>query len=691
MQLAPRMSTTKRADIQAMRALAVGIVVLYHLWPDKLPGGFIGVDVFFVISGFLITSHLLRSVGQERPLRFLAGFYARRIRRLAPAAATVLAFVLAATVAFLPVTTWLNTARQVIASALFVENWVLAGDSVDYLASDNAPSAVQHFWSLSVEEQFYIFWPLLILIATVIAVRLRSRRAVVPVVIGAVIVLSLAWSMYETINDPAAAYFVTPTRIWQLAAGGILAFVTVRPPRLRLILPWVGVAVIAVGSFALSAAMPYPGELALVPVVGAALVIVGGGGSGSRLSVDRVTRFRPIQWLGDTSYSIYLWHWPLIVLLPAILSVQLGSVLKLAIVALTLLLAWGSYEWIENSVRRNAFLASRPLRSFAVGVAALALIITPSVMVMDTSAAAMAQSVEALESTAASSTSCLGAAALDHPACGNPWGSANASLIAGASKDEPLPWKDDCANSEGAASHSLCVYGDTTASSTVLLWGDSHSGAWAPAFDTAGKLGHFKVIVAMRYACPSTQVAPIATTEHAIDPAQQANCLERNQWVLRSVAPRADQVVLANMSTHYTFPGGSSHQADGYAATLDGLAKLKRPVAMLQDLPLTGATPALQRDGPACLNAHAGNCTNPATHALATNAVEKSLLARGYGNTLRYVPTADRFCHSGTCYYAIGGVSVYFDTSHLSNTYSASLGPWLVRALRNARPLSAGM
>ena len=212
-----------RAEITALRACAVLLVVLYHLWPGRLPGGYIGVDVFFVISGFLITSHLLRESTTTGRIA-LARFWARRARRLLPAAYLVLAATSVAVVAWLPVSAWQQNFRQIIASTLYVQNWVLAADSVDYLASDADPAAAQHYWSLSIEEQFYLVWPLLILAATVWA----ARRASSPIratwwAIGVPTVASLLFSLWITQENPPAAYFVTPARAWQFGAGGLLA------------------------------------------------------------------------------------------------------------------------------------------------------------------------------------------------------------------------------------------------------------------------------------------------------------------------------------------------------------------------------------------------------------------------------------------------------------------------------------
>ncbi len=234
--------------IQGLRAIAVLLVVVYHFWPGRLTGGYIGVDVFFVISGFLITQQLTRQL--ERTDRIaLPSFYAKRARRLLPAAIVVLIFASLATLFIMPLSSLTENVREILASTFYVENWVLAINSVDYLAAANEASLVQHYWSLSLEEQFYLFWPVLLLGASVVAMKfLKGKRWLALItVLGVVGVVSFILSIVTTANDPASAYFVTYTRVWEFAVGGALALL----PRLRPtrawqsnILGWGGIVVV---------------------------------------------------------------------------------------------------------------------------------------------------------------------------------------------------------------------------------------------------------------------------------------------------------------------------------------------------------------------------------------------------------------------------------------------------------------
>jgi peptidoglycan/LPS O-acetylase OafA/YrhL len=338
-----------RPDIQGLRAIAVLLVVAFHLWPEAVTGGFVGVDVFFVISGFLITGHLLQH--PPRSARDLLDFWGRRIRRILPAALLVLAVTAIATRLVVPETRWVADATETIASALYVENWALAATSVDYLAAAAAPSPVQHYWSLSIEEQFYIVWPVLLLGAYWLARRLtRTPLPVVRLAMLALIGGSLFISATATANDPASAYFITQTRVWELALGGFVATMapmawSLRFPALGDGLAWVGLAMICAAGLVITETTPFPGTAALLPVLGAALVIL--AAAGGRGSPTRLLAVRPIQHIGDTSYSIYLWHWPLIVLWPYVF----GRVDPVPILVASLALASVSKVLVEDRVR----------------------------------------------------------------------------------------------------------------------------------------------------------------------------------------------------------------------------------------------------------------------------------------------------------------------------------------------------
>ncbi|MCU1602898.1 MAG: hypothetical protein JWO22_3607, partial [Frankiales bacterium] len=329
------MAITPRRDIQALRAVAVGAVVLYHLFPKRLTGGFVGVDVFFVISGYLITSQLSRELLTTGRVA-LGEFWARRIRRLLPAAFMVLAGCLVTLVAAMPRVTWQNNLTQIGASAVYLQNWVLGHDAVDYLHAEDSPSLAQHYWSLSVEEQFYVFWPLLLGLAVLLARRLGrlSSRSAIVLVLATVAVASFVVSVLMTRSNPPLAFFATQTRAWEFGVGALLTQIPKGwAARLRPALAWVGLAVVVVSCVRLSGSHAFPGAIAAVPVLGAALFLLGEDRTSGPLVSNRV-----VQWLGDHSYGIYLWHWPPIVAAPWVLGHRATLPAKVAILVGTLLL-----------------------------------------------------------------------------------------------------------------------------------------------------------------------------------------------------------------------------------------------------------------------------------------------------------------------------------------------------------------
>ena len=419
---------TKRMDIQALRAVAVVLVLLFHLWPGRMSGGYVGVDVFFVISGFLITSHLIKA--PPRSARDVGAFWARRIRRLLPAAFVVIGATAVASWMFLPESQWRSLARDAVASALYVENWNLAGGATDYLAADNAWSPFQQFWSLSVEEQFYIAWPLLIAAAVALASRRgRSSVTAIGITVAVVFATSLSASVILTATDPAAAYFVTHTRMWELALGGLLAVGIAARPKwfaapspVRALVAWAALAAIAWSAFTYTGGTPFPGLAALVPTVAAAAFIAARNEAG-RWSPHHIARTTPVQFTGDVSYSIYLWHWPIIVILPYVTGQALHWPQKLAVLAVVFPIAWLSKKCIEDPPQRATHLA-RP--AWAAGFAVAGML---AVIVLGGAQIAVAADREQQAAThlaqALNDPVCTGAAAMAPGAnCGGPHGAA---------------------------------------------------------------------------------------------------------------------------------------------------------------------------------------------------------------------------------------------------------------------------
>lgn len=383
-----------RPDIQGLRAIAVGLVLLYHAGLTWLPGGYVGVDVFFVISGFLITGMLVRQSLQKGRID-LADFYARRIRRILPAATAVLIFIAIVTLVLLPRTRWESIGTEIVGSALYLVNWVFA-DGTDYLDAGSAASPLQHFWTLAVEEQFYIVWPALLIGMLWLANRGAKRqsdpdaqsariRRFLQIVVGLVMVPSFIWSIYYTQTHPAPAYFVTTTRLWELAIGAAIAIFLVYlekiPHRVGYILQGGGlVAILAAGIF-FTDATAFPGYAALLPTLGAAGVIIGGMSGRATQGFAVVLNVRPMRWVGDLSYSLYLWHWPLIIFATYIFDGKLPVWIGLLVVVLAIIPSWLSYRYIEQPFRdwqrlkEKSASALRAGASLMVATAACGLIV----------------------------------------------------------------------------------------------------------------------------------------------------------------------------------------------------------------------------------------------------------------------------------------------------------------------------
>ena len=365
--------TGLRTDIEGLRAVAVGTVLVFHATSRFLPGGFVGVDVFFVISGFLITSLLLREAERTGSVS-LVGFYARRARRLLPAASLVLLVTAVAGWILLPRSSHANLATDTAAATLYVVNWGLASRSVDYLAEGAMPSALQHYWSLSVEEQYYVLWPLLVLAVLLVSRRTGRRpRVLLATAAGSVLLVSFVAGVLATASDPRTAYFVTPARLWELAMGSVLACLAVevaRLPRLAAeVLAAAGLAGIVVRRRRVLARDRVAGRRRRAAHAGdrrrdRRRVRHGRTGAGRLLSLP------PLVWVGGLSYAIYLWHWPLLVIGRSVH--HLGALESVALALVSVPLAWLTRRFVEDPVRFHPVLVARPRRALAAGALAMA-------------------------------------------------------------------------------------------------------------------------------------------------------------------------------------------------------------------------------------------------------------------------------------------------------------------------------
>ena len=679
----PGQASDFRPDIQGLRAIAVGLVVLYHLWPTVVSGGYVGVDVFFVISGFLITSHIHREVVATGHLR-VTRFWARRIRRLLPASLLVLALSGLGVLLLTPTTTWAQTAREIGAAALYVQNWQLATSSVDYMALDNVPTVAQHFWSLSVEEQFYAVWPVLIL-GLLAVMRLRrhhdTRKAVLAG-LSVIFVASLAWSVVSTAQDQSFAYMSTLTRVWEFAAGGIAALVLARVGRpADSIVAWLGVVAVVVSGFVLTEASLFPGWVALFPVLGTVALLL----AGARTMVGAVLATRPMTFVGDISYSVYLVHWPLIVITPHVTGHELVWPEKLGILAVTLVLAWLSKTCVEDPLRVRPLLAKAPVRAFSFALLGMALVVgltTTWGVTLDRREAAAAQRTQ---ERLAIQDRCLGPGALvAADGCGPVEG--DGPLVAPPESvleqvNDPLIRR--CQQTLDSPVLLDCVLGDPKATNgTIALVGDSHAGAFVPMVHQLGKRRGWKVVVHTKGSCPSTDATRVLLGETSND--RQASCTAYNEAVDERIL-RDDSISMV-LASSYTrayqwedFGGATGPEAGkaGFTSRDERWVDAGKEVRVIADVPATTGDLV-----PSCI---AGNPTAPKACAVPrdTAVVEDLAVTAARAADVPVVDLTDLFCDESLCYSLVGDVIVYKDRSHLSTEYSTMLAAFVDERLRD--------
>ncbi|OLT19544.1 hypothetical protein BJF81_08450 [Ornithinimicrobium sp. CNJ-824] len=485
-----------RGDIEGLRAIAVMMVLLYHAGLPGVSGGFAGVDVFFVISGYLITNQLVREASTNRRIS-LTRFYARRARRLLPAATLVLLTTTIAGWWLLPRGRHAELGIDVLAATGYVLNWSLAARQVDYLAEDAAPSLVQHYWSLSVEEQFYVLWPLLIIAVLWATHRYRLRLLpMLALALTLVVATSLAWSVTSTASSPQTAYFVTTTRVWQLGTGALLVLAT--PLLARLPRPaaataaWAGLALIATTLFTTTTATPWPGTAALLPTLGTAAVIAGGA-TWPTNPAARLLSHRPMLFLGAISYGLYLWHWPALRLL-AETHPDATLPTRLAVAAASILAAWATLHLVENPIRHHPALTTDHRRTLLLGATAMALTATTATTLWATAPTLDTQQVPVEQVGAITLVDPLSRTDDDLRLVAD-WRATTAvvdQLVpdpAVADEDLSVAYRDGCqVNTEGTElkDDEVCWFGDPDGTVTVALVGDSKMEQWSSALHAVG-------------------------------------------------------------------------------------------------------------------------------------------------------------------------------------------------------------
>ena len=696
------MTTGFRADIQALRAIAVVAVVLFHLWPDAVPGGYVGVDVFFVISGFLIHSQLMNEFDRTGSVD-LPKFWARRIKRLQPAALLVLAVTVAGIVLFVPRSSWIQFLQEVIASALQLENWLLGLNSVDYLASGNNPSPTQHYWTLSVEEQFYVGFPLVLLAALAFARRSgRPARRSVAVAIAIVALASFAFSLWQTWTTPSIAYFSTLTRAWEFALGALLSMWGLAPARrVGAGAALLGVAAIILACLHYGAATQFPGYAALLPVVGAMLCLWAGRGS----LLESAGRVRIVALIGRYSYSIYLWHWPLIIFAPQVLGEPPGFAWRVGIALLSFLLAMLSTLYVEDPIRFSPRLLGgnrrkRVIAAYSIASLFLVLLVAfaplyaesirqaslpsgPGRLVSPIGTAAGAKSASSRTVVAPAVNGfppCFGAQAMDpaYAPCTNP-------ELGDQVFPDPAVAKKDIANrpacwnlKKDGETARVCRLGPAEGyEKRLYALGDSHSNALLDVYEAIARNNNWRIDASGHVGC-------YLTTAEQQQPSKKhrESCRKWRASVLEIAGSGYDAFLVTHASTiREVIPveGKSKEQTtiEGMVAAWNLLPDV--PIIAIRDNPgMHGdVVDCVAREGAAAATA----CSRKRSEALAFDGQQEAALQVGRA---KVVDLTDFYCNQTDCPAVIGNVLVYRDRNHTTGTYAKTLIPYFEREIQAA-------
>lgn len=653
-----------RLDLQGVRGFALILVLGCHAGLPFLHGGFVGLDAFFVLSGFLITGLILAEVGRTGTIS-LTRFYARRARRLLPLAATVLIFTFAGSLLLFGSVRAYETGGDISAAALYFVNWRFISQQIDYFEFEGPTvSPVQHFWSLSVEEQFYLAWPLMVLALLFLARRAGlSPRLIIWLAISSLGLASLAYGIWFSPHDPQSAYFSTLTRIWQIGLGCALAVVLPRALSLSQLVSSVvagaGLLALALTAWLYTSELAYPGWYALIPTVGTAAIIVAGTATVASAPL-RFLSLPPFQYLGRISYAWYLWHWPIL----AFAAAMFGE-LSVAENVLATCLAWiptvVTHHLIEERFRRSSSLASRPRRALALGASCTA------------GAAALGLALVAAQPVVPTSGEVAGAGeALEGKREIQKEAKAIRPNPREAKKDREPPAQDGChLRNTPETDPPACVYGDPSSSTTLVNVGDSHGLMYSPALIRLGERRGWRVVNLTRDTCVVADVK------------FKPDCDEWREKAMQRIERERPSVITVSAATD---------DGERYAIERDGRrlsrdesepdleAGLKRTLVRLR---ATGARVVVIRDiskAPIdvvdCVGDNSrrlDRCVFPFARS-----EKRAYDARAARETrgVELIDPQPLLCAELKCPAVIGDALVYRNATHLTATFSSTLADW---------------
>ena len=692
-----------RPDIEGLRGFTLLAILGFHAEVPGAGGGFVGPDVFFIISGFVITGQLWREVSKTGTIK-LRPFYGARARRLLPVSAAIGVVIVIASAILLPPLQARPVVGDGIACALYVGNYWFILRGVDYFATHVPPSPFQHYWTLGVEEQFYLLWPPMIIGTAWLIRRWRRRnnadtaysKRPFLVLLWLITIGSFAISLLATYVVPAAAYFSLPTRAWDLSIGGLLALTADRwrrlSPRAAAITGWSGLALLLLACNQLTAGMRYPGTAALLPMLGTALVLAAGCALPS-LGCGRVLAWSPMRAIGRLSYSWYLWHWPFLVLAPAVVGHPLGLIGRLAMVVLSGVVGALTLRFLENPLRYAPPLRRSPLGSIAVGGIATAMAACVGVAVLDRIPTPIGHGARVAPVTITATIPPAGAPIEAYDSAVNQvFGQVQAALgasvglkavpsnltpsLADTPAEKGALYFNGCLRNPFQTGQPECAMGDVGSATTVALIGDSTSAMLIPAFQQVAEQRHWRLEPMGKGACSVIEAPASTLLRNVVE--HFKHCEQWRSEIVARLHAEHPQLVVVSMWRGYgvseSLSGLRSYDPDW----LDGLTRLVR------DLRGTGAkvlvlgpVPDPRFVVPLCLSANLDDVTACELHrATAVNesgiAAESAATAAGGG---QYNDLTDLFCTTDLCPVIVGNTLVYMDETHATFEYSRQLAP----------------
>jgi peptidoglycan/LPS O-acetylase OafA/YrhL len=636
-----------RPDIEGMRGIAVLLVVLFHCGVPGFQGGFIGVDVFFALSGYLITGIILKEITRTGKLSF-RNFYARRVRRLLPAAGLVVVCTLLLGLVMYSPLELARYAKWATYTSLYSSNYMFMRDASNYFSSDVTMNPYLHTWSLAVEEQFYLFWPALIAVTLFVS---KSRRRLA-IVLAALSIVSMGLCLWLTRHRTPWAFFSLPTRAWEFALGGLACMVPVqtlqRLGRWNAALGWSGLAAVLAGAFAFSSQTAFPGIAALLPVAGTVATLIACA-SGERSALLGTLGTPTLQYLGRLSYSWYLWHWP-ILLMAELRFPEITWTGKLVAAAIALLLAQITFVLVEKPVRFHPFLMARPVTSLGLAVLVAALGVS----------AARFGEAWARHSLASGEQAHI-------------WAAAN---------DTRELFDAHCLTPGGSSRILQCEYGDKDSKNSVVLFGDSHAEHWFPALKLIATEKHWRLVTLLKSSCPVARVQVFSTAMKRMDtecPVWREAALSRIALIHPALVVISEKDGMVSDSSHPLRPHliEAKDWQQGLRSTLSYLDERSLRTVVIADIPRATF------DIPTCLSRAAANklpdhaCDVAKTTALNESARQAERTAVDYVHNARLLDFTDTLCPSDLCRTVIDGEVVFRDSNHLTSRFASILAPSL--------------